>query len=402
MERLYKMHDEYLSSVPTDYIRHIIDTIQWDSRLIAIKGPKGVGKSTLMQQYIKKNFPVGDRHVLYCSADSSYFSSNTLIDTIENFVQNGGSNIFIDEIHKYENWSREIKEAYDLYRDLHIVISGSSLLRINDGKGDLSRRLVEYNMQGLSFREFLWFEKKIDLPRISLEDLLGGKASEYCSYVLKICHPLEYFKKYLEYGYYPFYYEGGGVFFSKVQNVVNYIIDVELTACRGIEVGNTRKIKALLQLLSQMLPYEVDIAKMSRNISIERLTTLKYLKALEEASLIRRLFYNLSSTTDLQKPDKIYLDNTNEMCAISNSTPEIGTLRECFFCNQLSGAGHLVEYGGLKSGDFTIDGKYTIEVGGKDKTYRQIKDAESAFIAADDLESPIFHKIPLWAFGCLY
>lgn len=401
MDRLYKMHDDYIGSVPMDYVRHFIDLIQWDCRLIAIKGAKGVGKSTLMQQYIKRNFAPGDRHVLYCVADTSYFASHSLIEMIETFVKSGGKYIFIDEIHKYENWSREIKEAYDLYRDLHIVISGSSLLKINDGKSDLSRRLVEYEMPGLSFREFLWFEKRINLEPIELSSLLNNP-SEYCAKVLKECRPLEYFKKYLEYGYYPFYYEGSGVYFSKVENVVNYIIDVELTAGRSLEVGNTRKVRALLSVLSQLLPYQLDIAKISRNIGIERLTTLKYLKYLEEARLIRRLFINLSTTTDLQKPDKIYLDNTNQMYALSIVPPEIGTLRECFFCNQLSGAGHIIEYGGLKSGDFKIDGKYTIEVGGKDKDYDQIKDTDNAFIASDDLENPIFRKIPLWAFGCLY
>lgn len=401
MEKLYKMHDDYIAGVSMEYIRHFMDVIEWDSRLIAIKGPKGVGKSTLMQQYIRQHFSTGDRHVLYCVADTGYFTTHTLIDTIETFVRGGGTHIFIDEIHKYEGWSQEIKEAYDLYRDLHIVISGSSLLKINDGKSDLSRRLIEYEMPGLSFREFLWFEQGIDLPLVSIDELLTSPA-EYCASVLNTCRPLEFFGKYLEHGYFPFYYEGGGVYYSKVENVVNYIIDVELTAYRGVEVGNTRKVKALLQVLSQIVPYQLDISKISRNIGIERLTTLKYLKYLEEASLIRRLFVDLSSTTDLQKPDKIYLDNPNEMYALTLSSPEIGTLRECFFCNQLHGAGHAVEYGGLKSGDFKIDGKYIIEVGGKDKNYHQIKDDNNAFIAADDVDMPIFHKIPLWAFGCLY
>lgn len=401
MDRLYKMHDAYMSNVPMGYIRAFMGKVQWDSRLIAIKGPKGVGKSTLIQQYIRMNFPSGDRHVLYCVADTGYFVTHSLIDTIGTFVQNGGKAIFIDEIHKYEGWSQEIKEAYDLYRDLRIVISGSSLLKINDGKADLSRRLVEYAMPGLSFREFLCLEKGINIDSISLEGLLS-KPSEYCSEMMRLCKPLEYFKLYLKNGYFPFYYEGSGVYQSKVENVVNYIIDVELTASRGLEVGNTRKVKALLQVLSQQLPYQLDISKISRNIGIERLTTLKYLRYLEEANLIKRLFSDLSSTTDLQKPDKIYLDNPNEMYALSITPPQTGTLRECFFCNQLAGAGHIVEYGGLKSGDFRIDKSYTFEVGGKDKDYRQIRDEDNAYIASDDLEMPIFHKIPLWAFGCLY
>ena len=187
-----------------------------------------------------------------------------------------------------------------------------------------------------------------------------------------------------------------------MENIINYTIDTELTAQRNIDPGNTRKIKALLQIISGLVPFEVDIAKISRNIGIQRLTTLKYLKNLEEAKIIRRLFTDLNSTGDLQKPDKILLDNSNLLHILSLETPEKGTVRETFFCNQLASAGHVVEYGGMKTGDFRIDRKYIIEVGGRDKDFSQIKDAENGYIAADDIDSGIFRKIPLWAFGFLY
>ena len=265
---------------------------------------------TQMQQYVRKNFKAGDRHVLYCSADAGYFADHTLVDTATRFVQSGGTHLFIDEIHKYDDWSRELKEIYDLFRGLRVVVSGSSLIRFNDGQADLSRRLVEYEMPGLSFREHLWFETGVRLEPVSLAELLADPAA-FCAGVVSRIRPLEYFNGFLKAGYYPFYFEEKGVYQNKVQGVVNYIIESELTAYRNLEVGNTRKVKALLQVLSQMVPYEVDISKISRNIGIQRPTTLKYMKNLEEAKLIRRLFTDLASTSDLQKPDKILLDNPN-------------------------------------------------------------------------------------------
>ncbi len=401
MEKLFVLHDAYISQVPMEFTRGLMDQINWNTRLIGIKGPKGVGKSTLMQQYIKKNFKDGDRHVLYCSADAGYFAEHTLVDTATRFVQTGGTNLFIDEIHKYDNWSRELKEIYDLFRNLRVVVSGSSLIRFNDGQADLSRRLVEYEMPGLSFREYLWFETGIKIEPVTLGQLLDDPAG-FCLGIVRQLRPLEHFGNYLKAGYYPFYFEEKGVYQNKVQGVVNYIIESELTAHRNLEVGNTRKVKALLQVLSQIVPYQVDISKISRNIGIQRPTTLKYMKNLEEAKLIRRLFTNLETTGDLQKPDKILLDNPNLIYTLSSEKPEIGTVRECFLCNQLAGAGHRVEYGGMKTGDFRIDGCRLIEVGGPDKGFSQVKGEKEGYVAADGIESAVFRKIPLWAFGFLY
>lgn len=401
MDKLFERHDEYLSLVPMEFTRGFMQQIDWSLRLIAIKGPKGVGKSTLMQQYIKQNFKPDDRHVLYCSADTSYFTTHTLVDTAAQFCKIGGTHLFIDEIHKYDNWSREIKEIYDLYRNLHIVISGSSLLQINDGQADLSRRLKEYSMPGLSYREYLAMNYGIQAKAISLKDLLSAP-NRFCTATKKICHPLEHFKEYLKVGYYPFYFENKTNYQNTVESVINYIVDFELTKFRGLETGNSRRIKALLKVLSQMVPYEVDIAKLSKTIGIQRLTTLKYLKHLEETSLIRRLFTEIEHITDLQKPDKILIDNSNLLYTLSDNLPETGTVRETFFCNQLHSAGHCVEYGGLKSGDFRIDKNIVIEVGGHDKGTRQVRNETNAFIAADDIDSATSQKIPLWAFGFLY
>ena len=401
MERLFERHDEYMENVPMDFIRNFMQTVNWDSRLICIKGSKGVGKSTLLLQKIKTEFPQGSRHVLYCSADTGYFTTHSLVETADMFVKTGGTHLFIDEIHKYEGWSQELKEIYDLHKGLHVVVSGSSLLEINNGKADLSRRMIEYEMPGLSFREYLIFETGEKFDTIRLSDLLGN-ASGFCSEIRSKCRPLEHFGQYLKSGYYPFYFEDKASYGFRIENIVNYIIDTELTVQRNVETGNVRKVKALLQVISGMLPFEIDIAKISRNIGIQRLTTLKYLKYLEEAKLIRRLFAGLNTTSDLQKPDKILMDNPNLLSALSPDTPLKGTVRETFFCNQLSGAGHSMEYGGLKTGDFRIDGKYVIEIGGQDKGFSQIKNEENGYVAADDIDSAVFRKIPLWAFGFLY
>lgn len=384
-----------------DYVRNLVNQINWEARLIAIRGPKGVGKSTLLLQYINSHFDADDRHVLYCSADTNYFSIHTLTEVADNFAKIGGKWLFIDEIHKYQGWSSEVKEIYDLYRDMHIVVSGSSLIQINDGQADLSRRMLIYDIPGLSMREFLRLDVGLDIEPVTLADLLETP-NRFCARVRSVCRPLEHFSRYLQYGYYPFYFEGKAEYYPRLENVVNYIVDVELARYRNLEMGNSRKIKALLQVISQMTPYEVDIAKLSKAVGITRGTVLKYLSHMEEAMLLRRLFADLKRVTDLQKPDKMYLDNTNLLYALCPQRPEAGTVRETFIANQLSSAGHIVEYAGYKKGDFRIDGDIVIEVGGADKGFSQIAEAAHGFIAADGIESASMGKIPLWAFGFLY
>lgn len=403
MESLFERHIEYLAYVPTEFERELMQKIDWDSRLILIRGPKGVGKSTLMQQYILKHYDVSDRHALYCSADSSYFSTHKLIDTAAAFVRQGGKHLFIDEIHKYDGWSREIKEIHDLYKDLRIVISGSSLIQLNDGQADLSRRQDVYDMNGLSYREYLWFRTGKKVEPVTLEELLNN-AGSFCKKVRSAYRPLEYFTDYLQSGYYPFSFEKKKTYKSLIENVCSYIIEVELTKYRGVSQVNTRKIKALLQVISIMLPYQVDISKLSKSVSIDRVTLIKYLKYLDEAKLTRNLFSEIDKITDLQKPDKLLLDNSNLIYAFSDKTPEIGTVRETFFCNQLAAAGHLLEYGGIKTGDFRIDKDFVIEVGGAGKDFSQINDDDikSAALAIDNIDVASNKKIPLWAFGFLY
>lgn len=403
MELLFERHAEYLSDVPTEFERELMHTIEWDSRLILIRGPKGVGKSTLMQQYILKNYEITDRHVLYCSADSSYFTTHTLVDTAAQFFRQGGKHLFIDEVHKYDGWSREIKEIYELFKGLKVVLSGSSLIQLNDGQADLSRREDVYDMPGLSFREYVWFRTGQKIDPVSLEQLMNNPGS-FCLKVRSSFKPLEFFSDYLHQGYYPFSFEKKKTYKTLIENVTSYIIETELTKYRGVSPDNTRKIKALLQVVSEMLPYQLDLSKLSKIVGIDRLTLLKYLKYLDEAKLTKNMFSETDTITDLQKPDKLLLDNSNLIYAYCVKDPETGTVRETFFCNQLASAGHLVEYGGLKTGDFRIDKRMVIEVGGPGKDFSQIsdEDIQSAALAVDNIDIASAKKIPLWAFGFLY
>lgn len=403
MDSLFSRHIDYLSDVPTAFVRKLMDEIDWDSRLLMIRGPKGVGKSTLMLQYVLKNWAPEDRHALYCSADSAYFSNHTLLDTASDFVRRGGKVLLIDEIHKYANWSREIKDIYDLYKGLKVVLSGSSLIQLNDGQADLSRRVDIYDMPGLSFREYLWFRTGHKFQAVSLEQLLS-KPNELCLEVRKVCRPLEFFDDYLSSGYYPFSFERPKTYRHLVENVSNYIIDVELTRFRGVSIANTGKIRSMLQVIASSLPYLVDISKLSKSVGMDRITLLKYLKYLNEAKLSRNLYAEQDRITDLQKPDKLLLDNTNLLYTFSDSEPEAGTVRETFFCSQLASAGHRIEYGGIKTGDFRIDRKTIIEVGGPGKDFSQInkEDRANAALAVDGIDIAEEGKIPLWAFGFLY
>ena len=384
---------------PGCILRNMIDSGNLSSFILW--GPPGVGKTTLAS-IIAHTL---EREFYTLSAVSSGVKDvRDVIDKAKNkslFSSAAAPVLFIDEIHKYRRWSLEIKEIYDLYKELHIILSGSSLIQINDGETDLSRRMLSYDLPGLSLREYINLKENVKIESTSLSSLLSHP-NEYCSYVKQVCHPLEHFSQYLQKGYYPYLFEGENSYYDRIENVINYVIDVELTKYRGLEIGNTRNIKALLQVITQMVPYEVDIAKLSRAIGISRTSTLRYLRYLEECCLVIRLFSDLKTITDLQKPDKIYLDNTNLLFSIGLQQPDTGTIRETFFANQVVSSSHYLEYAGYKKGDFKIDSEITVEVGGSDKDFEQISGQDNGYIAADNINSAIGKKIPLWAFGFLY
>lgn len=396
METLFTRHDLYIANTPVDIIRDIMDEIHWDSRLIAIVGARGVGKSTLIRQFIRKNYQAYDRSVLYCSLDSVYFSTHTLLDLVETFIMNGGKRLFFDEVHKYSNWSREIKEIYDLYPDIKVVISGSSLLHILNADADLSRRCIRYTMNGLSFREFLRFYKNIDIRKYSLPEIIDNPAP-LCSEVNRLCKPVQQFKEYLTYGYYPFYMESVTDYYTRIEQVTNFVIETELPLLRKVDIANIRKIKALVSIIASSIPFEVDASKLSRLIGTGRDTVIEYMQHLEDARIFNLLYSDVRSVGKLTRPDKIYLENANLLYALSSSEVNIGTARETFVVNQLK-IKYDVEYG-KQQGDFKVDGKYTFEVGGKDKTFSQIAGVRNSFVLSDDIETPLGRRLPIWSVG---
>ncbi len=399
MDSLVSRYKRLLVTTSTKYVRSLMNDIHWDARLIAIRGARGVGKTTLMLQYLKMNFADDTKSALYASMDSAYFSRHSLLELAEQFYLRGGKSLFLDEVHKYPNWSRELKNIYDDYPDLHIVFSGSSLLHILNAEADLSRRCISYDMQGLSFREFLCLRHDIVINPRPLEEILSAPDS-ICMEVNSKCRPLAYFDDYLKCGYYPFFLEGHEDYHTKVENVVNLILEIELPQLCGVDVGNIRKLKSLLTILATEVPLLVDMTKLSTMAEMSRTTLLAYLQYLDRAKLIRLLYSDLSTLKKLQKPDKVYMENANMLYALSLGEVNKGTLREVFITNQLAHR-HRLEYSS-RSADYTVDGKFTIEVGGKSKDGKQIALTDNAFIAADDIEYATGNKIPLWVFGFLY
>ena len=398
METLFEKQDALLRATDMRIVRSFMNHVNWNAPLLCIRGARGVGKSTLLRQYIKMNYEPGSEKALYCSLDWVFFSQHSMLEVARWFYQRGGQLIVFDEVHKYEGWSREVKEIAELYPDLKIMLSGSSLLRLMDGDADLSRRCRNYDMPGLSFREYLQFYQGIEIEATSLKDILGDPRA-VAEKVNTACRPLEFFHKYLKEGYYPFYLNNPIDYYPLLEQTVNYVIDVELSQLRGIKPESTRKIKALLNILSQDVPFEGEITKLSAMLEMSRSTVIEYLNYLGESKLISLLYGDLKTVKKLQKPDKIFLDNPNLLYALCDEIPKIGTVRECFAVNQLS-YGHNVEY--HDKGDFKVDGKWIFEVGGRRKSFEQIADLPDSFILADDIEYPRGNKLPLWIIGMTY
>lgn len=398
MEELFRKHRILISATQTDIVRKIIEQIDWEKNLVAIRGSRGVGKTTLIRQYIKLKYGVNAGDALYCAMDSLYFSNHSLLELAERFHLMGGTHLFLDEVHRYDGWSKEVKEIIDLYPDLRITFTGSSLIQILNADADLSRRALSYTMSGLSFREFLLFYKGIELPSYTLSEILLNP-DNICDGVNKLCRPQKMFEEYLRVGYYPFYDGNADEYYSRLENVITFIIEQEMPLFCGVEPAYTRKIKALLMFLSENVPFEVNVTKLASYLEINKLTVLSYLSALKRAEILNLLYCDNLSVKKMQKPDKLYLQNTNLMYALHREN-NIGMVRECFALNQLSVA-HEVEYG-EKIGDFRVDGKVIFEVGGPDKSFDQIADVADSYILADGIEFPIGKKIPLWLVGMMY
>lgn len=403
MDTLFRKHDRLLANISMDIVREKMDQIHWNSQIISIMGAKGVGKSTLIKQHLKQCFQPGDRTVLYCSADTMDFSTRTLVDLAEEFYISGGELLVIDEIHKYKPgtpaWSREVKEIYELYPSLKLIISGSSLLKLKEGDADLSRRAIRYTMPGLSFRESLRFYHGLEFPRWTLEDILSHPYDLW-QMVTSKCKPVALFKEYLEKGYYPFLLEGEGEYYTRIEQMINHIIETELPQICKVDVSNIRKIQALIKLICDEVPFELNAKKIASAFEIGRDTVVEYLKYLGDAKVLNLIYSDKKKIGKLAKPDKVYMENPNLLHALSPGKVEIGTARESFAVSSLSES-HTVEYGKAK-GDFKVDGKYTFEVGGRGKDFSQIAGIADSYIFADDWDMPDGAKLPLWMLGFLY
>lgn len=389
MEQLFATFQRKIKEISTDFVRYKYSEIKWDGRAFGLVGPRGVGKSYMLLQHIKMHLDKNE--ALYVSADNIYFATHRLVDLADSFVKMGGKHLFIDEIHKYEGWSWELKQIIDSYGELQVVISGSSILDIYKGMADLSRRVPIYEMQGLSFREYLKLFHGIDTPRFSMEDVIGGKAE-----LSEIDHPLPYFHSYLRNGYYPF---GRDVEFEmELLQVITQTLEADIPLYMNSNVSVGRKLKALLMVVAQSVPFKPVMTKIAEVTGISRNDVADYLIYIEKAGMISQLRNDTGGIRSLGKVEKIYLDNTNLIYALAPDNADIGNLRETFFMNQTR-VGHNVISSSVS--DFEIDGK-TFEIGGRKKGHRQIESVSDGYVVKDDIETGYSNVIPLWSFGLLY
>ncbi len=386
-----------LKNLKISHERITIRPIDWHDRMICLLGARGCGKTTLLLSYIKNHLPLNGT-VLYVSMDDLFFSTHNLLSFAEDFVAKGGKYLFLDEVHKYPNWSLELKNIYDTLPELKVVLTGSSILEIHKGEADLSRRVVKYDLAGLSFREFFVLETGLTLAPLTLEDILY-KHSEISLYISEHSKPLALFADYLKFGYYPFFLENKRTYHEKLANTVNLTLETDLPAVHPIEFANTIKLKKLLWFLCTTGPYKPDIVKLSGQIEVSRNTMLHFLTYLKEAGLVHLLRDADKGESIFTKPEKVYLHNTNLAYALGANTADTGMLREVFFLNQVSS---LYPVHHAKVGDFKVAGKYLFEIGGKNKTFDQIKHEENSFLAVDGIEHGFKNRIPLWMFGLLY
>lgn len=390
MERLIQRYNNQLDNTNIDFIRYAQNSIHWEARLNAILGARGVGKTTLLFQHI---LLTGQREVsLVVFADDIYFSRHTLLDLADSFYKEGGKYLYIDEVHKYTNWSTEIKNIYDQLPGLTIVYTGSSILDLEKGGGDLSRRQLKNYMYGLSFREWLHLTKGIQVQRLTLDQVLAGKLD----FPYNRHRPLPLFKEYLAQGYYPFCREAN--YYGRLNAVVDQTIETDIPQFAGLSVGVMRKLKQLMQIISQISPFKPNYSDLARDLGINRSDLKDYLYYLEKSGLIQSLVSPDKGLNLLAKVEKIYLDNSNLMYALCGDNVNIGSLRETFFYNQLK-----VNYTVTASevSDFMI-GDRTFEVGGHKKSRRQVATVNQGYVVKDDIEYVSGNAIPLWAIGLTY
>jgi predicted AAA+ superfamily ATPase len=389
MEYLYELFRGLIDLTDTTHLRYLHGEVEWSSRLTAIVGARGVGKTTMLLQHIKLHHNLGD--TLYVNADDLYFTENRLFDLASAFYKNGGKHLFIDEIHKYAQWSKEVKMMYDYFPDLQIVFTGSSILDIYKGSDDLSRRALTYNLSGMSFREYINMSQGLQLPAYSLSDIVKNKVE-----IPGITHPLPLFKSYLQGGYYPFYKDVG--YSERLRNVINLTLEIDIPMYANMNVATVKKMKQLLYVITQSVPFKPNFSKIAQMIDVHRNQVVDFLFYLEKAGMITQLRNSTKGIRLLGKVEKVYLNNTNLIYAIAEGTPDIGNIRETLFFNQMEVKNRVLS---SDIADFMIE-NYTFEVGGRNKAQKQIAETENAYIVKDGIEMGYMNVIPLWAFGFNY
>lgn len=398
MEQLYTIYRYLVSRTDPHFVRYLYSQIDWSNRLIGIVGSRGVGKTTMLFQHIRKNYDVGSNDALYVSLDNLWFSTHSLLELADEFHKNGGKALFLDEVHKYSGWSREIKNIYDSYPEMKIVFTGSSMLDIYRSGADLSRRAIKYTLYGMSLREFFEYEYGMKTEAVTLNELLGGHIG-LAAQIGKHIRPIAVFREYLKYGYFPYYKEDKEGYLSRLAETVNTILEVDLPANMDIEFSTIAKIKKLFSVIADSVPFTPNISRLAVQVGTTRPSLLGYLEALGKAQAILMLDKEAQGIKRLVKPEKIYLGNTNYAYAFSGQKADIGNLRETFFYSMVRVTNRI---GYSDKTDFTVDGKYSFEIGGQHKTGRQIQGIQDSYIAADNIEIGFGNKIPLWMFGLLY
>ena len=389
MNTLYQKFETQLQHTTTVFKRYLYDRISWNSRLIGIVGPRGVGKTTIILQYIKEN--LDSKKGLYVSADDLYFSENKLYNLAEEFYKSNGQHLFIDEIHKYQNWSQEIKNIYDSFPTLKITFTGSSVLDILKGTADLSRRALIYKLQGLSFREYLSLFHGIKTPIYSINEIIENKAK-----IEGVLHPIPYFQDYLNKGYYPFGKEDE--FEIRLGQIILQTLEVDIPQFANLNIGTSRKLKRLLTIIAESVPFKPNFSKLAEMIEASRNSLDDYFSYMEKAGLILQLRNEVGGIRELGKVEKMYLDNSNLIKTLVSNKSNIGNIRETFFINQMRVNNNVIS---SKTADFKIN-DFTFEVGGKNKKQKQIEKNNKSFIVKDDIEYGYLNVIPLWAFGLNY
>ena len=396
LEKLFTKY-QYINKkiVNITYKRYFFDIVDSNERLIGIIGARGVGKTTFLLQYLS-NLEIADDKKLYFSVDSIVGDELTLFEIAENFSNVGGKILVIDEIHKYKNFEIELKEIYD-FLDIQIIFSGSSAIILEHKKADLSRRAVLYRVKGLSFREFLELKLDRKFDKYALSEILDNHVA-LAKNITQSIKPLEHFKEYLKVGYYPFYFETPNTYYLKLEETLNVVVESDLPIIYNIEPSNITKLKQLVAYICNSKPYELNLTSLSTKIGINRKTLYLYIHYLTLGDVFLKVLSKTKGDTVFSKPSKLYLNNTNLAYAYCDNQ-DTGTLRESFFVNQLNNP-YDIKYS--KIGDFQIDNKYVVEIGGKNKSFKQIKELENSFVIADDIEVGFGNKIPLWLFGFLY